>query len=448
MDSKLDKFMTTAPRLITQGAYHMDTFDEKLMGIYAATTIASGMLSKVWFNYDNKVNFSQVYTVALKPPGSGKGKMALFLRFAQRINNELIERNNLEIKKYRMQLKIYENRLKKNGPDESGEPPVMPKLKLLLLSGNTTSSMVIQQFSENDGQMGLLIIDTEIDGMTNMMGNLKFGGDNPMVFRKVYHNEPITQMRKGNNESLIANSPKLSIFLTGTPSQIKQLFKSNSDGLFSRWTFFTSTSEDLWKDVKPCDDCNPLDEVFEKIGDSYYEMFWHMDARNIEVTFSDTQWNQFNSLGLGWHQIAKDLGGENATSVAKRHVNMIARFAANYTALRAFEHKNESEKIMCNDNDFQNAQWLIELSFKRALALFEDLPGEKTVDGDRLEDFFVMLPSFFQRRELSPLEKSLNISNSTMSRLLKKLVDTGRLATPKKGVYQKIEVTYLTDDIS
>jgi hypothetical protein len=445
MDSKLNEFMTTAPSLITQGAYHMDTFDEKLMAIYAATTVSSGMIPKVWFNYDNKVNFPQLYTVSLKPPGSGKGKMALFLRYVQRINNELIERNNLEVKKYKMQMKVYENRLKKNGPAEAGEPPVMPKLKLLLLSGNTTSSMVIQQFNENDGEMALLIFDTEIDGVTNMMGNLKFGGDNSMVYRKAYHNEPITQMRKGNTESLIANSPKLSIFLTGTPSQIKQLFKSNSDGLFSRWIVFTSMSEDLWKDVKPCDGCYPLNVVFDKIGDSYYELFWQMQGKTIEVIFSNTQWDIFNEIGIEWHRVAKDLGGENATSLAKRHVNMIARVAANYTALRAFEEKVADERIECNDQDLLNARWLIELSFNKALNLFKELPGDKdTSSGDM--DVYEKMPQEFKREELVPLQISLKMSEKSMDRTLGRLIEKNMVRKIKKGFYEKITVTLLTAD--
>jgi hypothetical protein len=324
-------------------------------------------------------------------------------------------------------------------------PPEKPKLKLLLLSGNTTSSMLIQQFDDNDGAMALMIFETEIDGLTNMMSNKKFGGDNSTVFRKSYHNEPITQMRKGNLESLSANEPKLSIFITGTPSQLSGLFKSNDDGLFSRFTFFTSYSEDTWTDVKPCDGCHPLDETFDKIGEVYYAFYHHMKNKHLEVKFTDAQWDLLNNIGFNWHKDANEAGGENATSIAKRHINMIARCAANYTSLRAFEDKNEAEIIYCSDQDFVNAQWLIELSFFKALDIFKELPGEKSQKNND-DEIFDSLPESFKRAELAPLQSKLMISEKSINRKLTKWLEEKKLLNPRKGYYEKIGMSHLADD--
>ena len=88
---------------------------------------------------------------------------------------------------------------------------------------------------------------------------------------------------------------------------------------------------------------------------------------------------------------------------------MIARCAANYTALSEFEYKKEAEIIYCNDQDFVNAQWLIELSFFKALDIFKTLPGEHE-SNSILEDLMNLLPVSFKRNELAPLEKSMKIS--------------------------------------
>jgi hypothetical protein len=180
----------------------------------------------------------------------------------------------------------------------------------------------------------------------------------------------------------------------------------------------------------------------------YYSLYKHFKNRTVEFKLQQEHWDIINEFGKTRLQESFEQAGENATSIAKRHALMIARIAGVFSMVRYFETKCEDEIYYCNDLDFQSALWMAEESYECSLRMLESLPGEKSVDGERLEEFFGMLPSFFQRRELSPLEKSLNISNSTMSRLLKKLVDTGRLATPKKGVYQKTEVTYLTDDRS
>lgn len=436
MDKQLYEFIATAPRVVASVANVMQTVDEKLMSIYGATAIASGLLPNVWVNYHNKINYTQIYVAAVKPPGAGKGKMASLAKLLIKSNNELVQYNKTIVKQYITQLKVYEGKLKK-GDVEGLVPPEKPKLKLLLLSGNTTSSMLIQQFDENDGSMALVIFETEIDGLTNMMSNKKFGGDNSSVFRKAFHNEPITQMRKGNLESLTANSPKLSIFITGTPSQLSSLFKSNDDGLFSRFTFFTSYSADTWTNVKPCDDCNPLDESFDKIGKIYHALFLVMKDRNIEVKFTDEQWDLLNNIGIDWHEKANDAGGENATSIAKRHVNMIARCAANYTALRAFEEKNEDDIIYCSDQDFVNAQWIIELSFFKALEIFNMLPGVQEL-GSIIDELFELMPVNFKRNELAPLQKILQISDRTMDRYLPILVQKGKIRKIIRGHYEKV----------
>ena len=444
MDNKLYEFIATAPRVIASVANAMHTHDEKLMSIYGSTAIASALIPYVSLNYHNKKNFTQIYVAAVKPPGAGKGKLSLLARCVIKINSELIETNKILSKRYYTDLKIYESKMKK--PD-CGDlvPPEKPKLKLLLLSGNTTSSMLIQQFDDNDGAMALMIFETEIDGLTNMMSNKKFGGDNSTVFRKSYHNEPITQMRKGNLESLSANEPKLSIFITGTPSQLSGLFKSNDDGLFSRFTFFTSYSEDTWTDVKPCDGCHPLDETFDKIGEVYYALYHHMKNKQIEVKFTDTQWDLLNNLGVNWHKEANEAGGENATSIAKRHINMIARCAANYTAIRAFEDKNQAEIIYCSDQDFVNAKWLIELSFIKALDIFKELPGEKSQKNND-DEIFDALPECFKRAELAPLQSKLMVSEKSINRKLTKWLKEKKLLNPRKGYYEKIGMSHLADD--
>ena len=432
------------PDLLKGTVNLMESPQEKYMGLYATTVLTGSLMPHVWTNYDGKMNNPALMLLVSFPPAAGKGKLALLPLVLKIINEELRATNNHLMKTYRMELKEYEKN-KKAG--NLTHPPEKPRLPILLIPANTTSSKLTEQLAENNGDMMALLFETETDALTNMMGN-KFGGDNSMIFRKIFHHEQISQMRKNNSEHLEVINPKMAIVISGTPSQVPKLFHSNQDGLLSRFMIISGTASIVWKDVQPCDTCVPLNTLFEEKAADYYKLFKFFKDRNVEVKFTNEQWIILNATGAKRLEHSNIEGGENATSIAKRHGNMTIRLAAIFTMVRYFENDLSSDVIVCSDQDFQIASWMAERSYECCIELFKDLPGEKSVDGDRLEEFFGMLPTFFQRRELSPLEKSMNISNSSMSRLLKKLVDNGRLATTKKGVYEKIEMTFLTDDIS
>jgi hypothetical protein len=95
----------------------------------------------------------------------------------KKINDELRSTNNHLMKTYRMDVKEYEKN-KKAG--NLTLPPEKPRLPILLIPANTTSSKLTEQHAENAGATMALLFETETDAMTNMMGN-KFGGDNSMI---------------------------------------------------------------------------------------------------------------------------------------------------------------------------------------------------------------------------------------------------------------------------
>jgi hypothetical protein len=443
-DEKLAEVINNLPAPIRSVLREFETSTDKVMALYAVTGLTSALAPHVWVNYGDTKNFMPLMVLIAFPPGSGKGKLALLVKLVRGIVKEQMEENSLLRRKYIQQKHLYDKSLKSGTPID---PPKKPAYPLLLIPGNITASKLTEQLDENNGNMVVLIFESEIHALTNMMGNAQFGKDTSMMLRKVFHTEGISIMRKGGDHYDIEN-PKLALVLTGTHSQIPSLFNTNKDGLISRFLVVMGDAPLIWKDVQPCETCEPANAHFDKLSSVYYSLYKHFKNRTVEFKLQQEHWDIINEFGKTRLQESFEQAGENATSIAKRHALMIARIAGVFSMVRYFETKCEDEIYYCNDLDFQSALWMAEESYECSLRMLESLPGEKSVDGERLEEFFGMLPSFFQRRELSPLEKSLNISNSTMSRLLKKLVDAGRLASPKKGVYEKIEVTYLTDDRS
>jgi len=297
--------------------------------------------------------------------------------------------------------------------------------------------------AENDGTMMVLLFETEADAYSDMAGT-SFGNGSSVILRKAYQHETISQMRKLNGEHFEINCPKMAVVFSGTHSQIPHLFKTTEDGLYSRFLIVRGSASVIWKDVKPCDGCIPLDTHFEKLSEEYYKIYHFLKNRNIEIKFSDQQWQKINESGGIRLVETQEEGGEDATSIAKRHANMIVRIASIFTVIRYFENydneKKDESELYCNDIDFENAYWMVEESYQSSLDLFKTLAGIPVEDKTKESQFFELLPDSFIVKELAPLKKELKLSDRTITRWLSKLVSTGELESFKKGSYKKLKV--------
>ena len=437
----LDRIINGLPEPLKTVVNQMETMEEKKMALYASTVIAGSIMPHGWINYDNKINHPALMLLISYPPASGKGKLALLIKLVDAIATEQQELNRAAMKKYRTSMRHFEKSLRKG---EEAVIPEKPPTPLLVIPANTTSAKLTEQLSENCGQMMALLFETETDALTNMMGN-RFGVDNSMILRKVYHHETISQMRKTNDEHLEVRKPKMAIVVTGTPSQIPKLFHSVRDGLFSRFMIVTGGSPVVWKDVDPCDGCHPLDEKFAELASEFHRIYHFFKSKKVEVRFTEYQWTCLNNMGKIWLTESVEQGGEYAVSISKRHGNMIARVAVILTLLRYYNEGSSAEMVYCADYDYNTAQAIVEHSFENSLELFKQMPGEEIPMIKELTEFFDYLPMEFQTKEIVPLEKTLGVSKRTVERMLKRLLDMKWIEQIKKGKYRKVDMTGLSD---
>lgn len=428
------------PEPIKEIVQVMETDEEKQMALYASLAIAGSLMPMVYINYRGNVNYPALMLLISYPPASGKGKLSSLMLLLRRIMDEQLATKNKALRNYTADRIAAERILKKGG---AAEIPERPKTPILVIPANTTSSKLTEQLAENSGNMMVLLFETETDALTNMMSS-KYGVDNSMILRKVYHHEAISQMRKTNDEYLEVATPKMVIVLTGTPSQIPRLFHSNQDGLLSRFTIVTGNAPLEWKSVEPCDSCKTVEEQFAGIGDTVYCIYQFFKERKVEVKLTHEQWTALNAKGASWITLCESEGGEYAVSLAKRHANMIARMAIIFTMLRYYHSKSSSEIETCSDQDYQMAEILGEQSLACSLDLFKSLPGEQVTGGESLEEFYRFLPSEFRKKELAPLTKTLGKSMRTIERMLKRLVELNRVELIKPGQYKKNSVSELS----
>ena len=431
---------TDLPKLAHDVVKLFDTPLQRKMAQASVITITGALLPHVHFNYENGKHFPSLYSVIVLPPASGKGSTGKIEIVLKQINEEQLRLNKINRAKYKRDLRAYERAIREG---QDATPPSEPNYPLLKIPGNITGAKFTQQLSENRDNMFALIFESEIDALTNMMGNGQYGKDNSMILRKAYHNESISIMRKGGDHFDI-QSPKLAIVLTGTPSQLTGLFRSIQDGLFSRFLIIEGDVPLKWKNVQPCDACTAIETRLSIFAPVFYDFYKRFLDWEVEFKLTEEQWAKINQFGEQRLYASFEEGGEFATSVVKRHAVMIARIACILSMMRYFEQKAEDRIWHCNNVDFESAISIVSESYESSMKIFQDLNSTEPLN-HKLEEFFERLPTRFRTKELAPLMTSMKIPDRTKHRYINWLVEAGKLVMLSKGNYEKHKVADMAD---
>jgi hypothetical protein len=210
---------------------------------------------------------------------AGKGIMKWSRKLAQPINKHLIELYKKEFSKY-LQKKIdYTKDCKETNGRPSCDEPIEPKQQRLFIPANSSSSTVYEYLDAN--QTFGIIFDNEGDTLSSTMKN--DWADFSSLIRKAFHHENASMARRTNKEHLELDSPHLSIILSGTRNQIKNLMDSVENGLFSRFLFYDFEMQHEWKDLFGDGD-NHLKNLFEKTGETVLK-FWENGEKSTESCF-------------------------------------------------------------------------------------------------------------------------------------------------------------------
>ncbi len=428
----LETVITRLPKTLQECVTEFKTEEQRLIATYAVTALTGSLMPEVFVQYMDKIEHPCLMLLISMPPASGKGGLNLMYKLVEEVNSKMRSENEEATRKYLRDVKEIEE-LK----DKSIPLPIRPKQPLHLIPGNTTSSKLNEQLAENDGLIASLIMETETDGLSMMLSN-KMGEANSILFRKAFHHEFESQLRKRKGEHIVISRPKLVIIVSGTPSHIKGLFKGNEDGLFSRFMIVTGNSPLVWQSVRPTPGKRSLDEVFTELGKNFKAIFDHFKDRKLEVQFQTYQWDKIDSVGEDYLIHSVEEAGEYASSVAKRHANMLCRIATILTAVRHFESKSTSEVLYCNGADFETALWLVDQSFQNSLEVFKTLEGKKSKGSSKKGAFFNAMPETFVLSEVANIYENLGVKKRSANRYVQQLIKEGLLECLTYPVYRKV----------
>lgn len=416
--------------------------------ILGSLTVFSACLPNVYGVYDRREVFSNLFLYVTARASAGKGRLSLCRHLVAPIHRELREQYRKSMEKYKQDQLQYVLNKKKGEATEPQEPPFLT----LFIPANSTATVVYQTLSQNDG-VGLLF-ETEGDTLANAfnsdLGNYSDG------FRKAFHHETISYLRKKDREYVEITKPKFSAILSGTPQQVFNLIPSAENGLFSRFIFYVMPTEIVWHDMFSADSDTTADDLFKEIGRDFCQFHKMLSAQYIRFTLTTDQQRQFNAFFTQTQEEYAALFGDDIIASVRRLGLILFRFAMILTVLRQMDdgafplpsgneegHRPESI-LVCADADFATALAMVKVLLQHSAAVFQTLPrhdfykprGHRNTN-DRRQAFFAALPDVFDRAAYLKAAASLSVSEKTAERYISDLCKSGLLSHPAIDKYLK-----------
>lgn len=360
----------------------------------------SSCLPNVYGIYGDRKVFPNLFLFVTAPASAGKGRLTLCRALVQPIHKQL-------------------------------------KPKMLIIPANSSATMVYQMLHENDGRG--LMFETEGDTLANVFSSDY--GDYSDGFRKAFHHEPISYMRRKNKEYVELMEPKLSTVLSGTPRQIASLIPDAENGLFSRFIFYYVDLNLMWQNVFAHNSDRSIDEVFKRLAKKVLSLYLSLlESHEIKFCFTGRQKEFFNSYFQAAQQRYYDRLGDNFIASVRRMGLITFRIAMVLNILRLIDESEFPTLQYCHDEDFQCAMGIANTLLQHTERVYCELSAmatSATEGAGRKERLLDSLPDEFDTSTALEQATALNIPRRTLERYLNQWYKEGKLIKTAFGHYQK-----------
>lgn len=409
--------------------------------LLGSLTVLSACMPHICGVYDKRIVYPNLFLFVAARASSGKGRLTLCRYLVEPIHERLREINEAEVMEYKQKLAEYNAAGKKKAQMEK---PEEPPLRMLFIPANSSATAVYQVLSDNGGEG--LMFETEGDTLANTFGSDY--GNYSDGFRKAFHHETISYIRRKDREYVNIKHPKLSTLLTGTPRQILNLITDAENGLFSRFAFYYLNTRLIWNNVFDNSMDTTLDEYFQKLGADYQDLFKILQGLDHDLKFRFTieQEEDFNATFDAFQADYVEENGEEFVASVRRLGVIMFRIAMCLSVLRLIEDGAFEDDITCLDIDYQTAKTIASVLIQHNAKVFGTLPSSpqpiaNTKGGrNRLkEQFFESLPAEFDRKDYSQLAEQLGLNPKSIDRTIRRWCDEGRLENIAHGKYRKVQ---------
>ncbi len=438
--------------------------------LLGAITVLGATLNKwVRVSYGRKYYSPCLQTFVVAPPASGKGALTWVRHLAEPIHEEMMANYRERHKAYRMEKCRWDSL----GKERSRIPePEMPRLKMFLISGNNSSTGVLENLIDAEG-VGL-ICESEADTVSAAIGT-DYGNWSDTL-RKCHDHDRLAFNRRTNHEYRECERSYLSVLLSGTPAQVKPLIPSAENGLFSRQLFYCMPPIEEWVDQFDRFE-EDLDRRFAFWGRQWKQLLdgFRKSVHLVQLRLTKEQQSFFNQHFARLFGHASVAGnGAMRGAVARIAINA-CRMVCVVAFLRAVERLLPSDglpdlpagispllercpglipspeipaenvhdgivpklELQVSDRDFQAVLSLIEPLYRHSCHVLGYLPEVevKARQGSPREELFDALPLTFTRQRAVEEAAKRGIPVNTLDSYLRRMREKGILTCDTRGEY-------------
>ncbi|MFT3681254.1 MAG: DUF3987 domain-containing protein [Ferruginibacter sp.] len=416
-----DAIFNTIPEYLKQITNVATTNEERDILLLGSLVTLSVAFPKLIGKYgDNPVNANLFIFVSAKA-SAGKGILIHCRKLVEPIHLNLREQAKILKRQYELEMQDYNANKSK---DSTIEKPQKPPQKMLFIPANNSATGFLEILSDSDSRG--IIFETEGDTLSKAFKSDY--GDFSDGFRNAFQHEPISYYRRTDKEYVEIPRPCLSALLSGTPKQIQILIPNAENGLFSRFMFYVMNMKHEWKNVFASKTESGLDVHFEQLGKQFYALYQTLQA-NPEIHFSLTeeQQDRFNQFFEKIQTMYIAIQEEDIISSVRRLGLTAYRIMMIFSALRIMETGEVTNRLVCDDVDFDNTLQMVTVLVKHSSYVFTQIAQDsyKPKPKNRKEKFLESLPYNFNRQAYVATALQLSIPDKTAQKYIKDLADAG-----------------------
>lgn len=437
-----DKVKDQLPDVLKQIAESGNSTQDADILILGSLTVLSACMPHIKGIYDRRTVFPNLFLFVTARASSGKGRLNLCRHLVEPIHEDLRNLNEAEMMDYKHRLSEYNAAGKKKVDMEKPEEPPM---RMLFIPANSSATAVYQVLNDNGGQG--LMFETEGDTLANTFGSDY--GNYSDGFRKAFHHETISYIRRKDREYVNIKNPRLSTVLTGTPRQVLNLITDAENGLFSRFLFYFLDTKLIWNNVFAESGNETLEDHFAALGKDYHDFHTILSEHGSDIIFSLTSGQQedFNSRFDKWQSDYAAACGDEFIATVRRLGVITFRIAMLLSALRIMENGDFSPQLICSDTDYTTARTITDVIIRHDERVFRTLASpapptavSTTAQRQSLQQKYLeALPDEFDRKTYCELATTMGLNPKSIERTIKKWCEEGQLENVAYGKYRKLK---------
>jgi hypothetical protein len=436
-------------------------------------TLGATVANLTGFYYGHRFLHPTLQVFLIAPPASGKGVMGWAKQLAAPLHESLLRTYEQGMARYKREHLAWVNMGKDRAQTEEPEPPVR---RLFFISGDNTGSGILENLVE---QQGLGMISEPEASVLSAAIHSDYGNWSSTL-RKAFDHDGVSYNRKSDHEHRECPHTLLSVLISGTPGQLQPLIPSAENGLYSRVLFYHLPPIQEWQSQFGQGGID-YPALFEQWGRRWMRLLQALRGQVSRLTFRLTpeQEAQFDTHFAQLFRHAGEAHNHEGRSAVARIAINVMRLLNIVALLRVLDDvltqpddavyadllpdltrhllahpqvepgtevkpENAQDGVVSalqfgiTQEDYDAVMCLSDGLYRHSAYTLRLFPDQKPQErpATRKEALLAALPMEFKCEDAQRLAQERGISERTIRRYLRSLLENGTLEQPSHGQYR------------